>query len=275
MSDFSDIKRAYDSYQGTGSWGQVKRGLIYTCNGGWIDFGHLNPSSSRPTIGAENLWKQVNVEGPILTRSECQNYDMNVGYAQLRMALAGCRGQPDFRFKGGSTGYKVTYRQDHGNRTLKQKLYPSVERSYVVKHKLTPHQKRSVALAIFQDVSMKFESRQRFYGGFDFVTDSGFSQEDLVSNLIGFYIGLGLVTQSEAIRKLHPVSRDTSERLWNTNGSVGSNENHTFTPQFIDTDYRNDVKKRCENECVFQPKQLPAFFNSITRAMVGTDFLRL
>lgn len=274
MSGFDDIKKAYDLYQKTGSWGLVKRGLVYTCNGGWIDFGHLNPSSSRPTIGAENLWKQIKNEGPILTRSECQNQG-NIGYVQLRQALAGCKNRPEFRFKGGKTGYRVTYRQDHGNRTLKQKLYPSVERSYVVKHELTLPQKKSVALAIFQDVSMKFESKQRFYGGFDMLTDSGFSQEDLVSNLIGFYIGLGLVTQSEAIRKLHPVSRDTSERLWRANGSVGSHENHTFDPQLIDTDFINNVKKVCEDECIFQPKQLPAFFNSITPAMVGTDFLRL
>lgn len=275
MSGFEDIKRAYDMYQNTGSWGSVNRGLVYTCNGGWIDFGHLNPSSLRPNIGAENLWKQVNDEGPVLTRSECQNYDLNIGYAQLRMALAGCKGRPEFRFKGGKTGYKVTYRQDHGNGSLKQRLYPSVERSYAVKHELTIHQKRSVALAIFQDVSMKFEGKQRFYGGFDFLTDSGFSQEDLVSNLIGFYIGLGLITQNKAMEKLRPVSRDTSERLWKKNGSVGSHENHTFEPQIIDTIYMNETKQLCEDECSSQSKKLPVFFTSIIPATAGVDFLRL
>jgi len=154
-------------------------------------------------------------------------------------------------------------------------VYPHVEHSYVVKHGLSLHQKQSVALAIFMNVSRQFEGKQRFRGLFDIITDSGFSQEDLVSNLIGFYIGLDLITKNDAMRRLHPVSRSTSERLWKTNGSVGSNENHTFEPQFIETYNEDDIKKVCEDECMFQPKKLPAFFKKIRPATAGVHFLRL
>ncbi len=52
MSTIDSIKEAYHKFRVNGSWENVKHGLIYTCNGGWIDLGHLNPTSSRPTIGA-------------------------------------------------------------------------------------------------------------------------------------------------------------------------------------------------------------------------------
>jgi hypothetical protein len=36
-----------------------ERGLIYTCNCGWLDLGHLSsPQEPRIEIGATNLWKQ-------------------------------------------------------------------------------------------------------------------------------------------------------------------------------------------------------------------------
>jgi len=276
MSNYSDIERAYKKFKTTGSWEQVTTGLIYTCNGGWIDLGHLNPFSSRSTIGASNLWRQIRNEGRPMRRPECENYDLNIGYAQMRMLMAGCRKQPEFRFKDGKTGYKITYRQDHGNNSLKKTLvYPHVQHSYVIKHDLNIHQKRSIALAIFQKVSLKFETKQRFMGIFDMITDSGFSQEDLVSNIIGFYIALNMISKNDAIARLHPVSQRTSEHLWRTNGSVGSHENHTFNPQYLDTYNEDDVRQICEDECVHQPKKLPSVFTSIRPAQEGTNFQRI
>lgn len=35
----------------------LSKGLIYTCNAGWIDLGHLNPCGSGREIGAANLWR--------------------------------------------------------------------------------------------------------------------------------------------------------------------------------------------------------------------------
>jgi len=33
--------------------------LIYTCNCGWIDLGHINDTSEREFVGPKNLWKQI------------------------------------------------------------------------------------------------------------------------------------------------------------------------------------------------------------------------
>ncbi len=79
-----------------------------------------------------------------MRRPECNNYDLNIGYAQMRMLIAGCNSQPEFRFDDGKTGYKVRYRQDHGNTSLaKVLLFPHVEQSYVIKHGLSMQEKGS------------------------------------------------------------------------------------------------------------------------------------
>ena len=39
-------------------------GLVYTCNLGWLDLGHMNPESTRPHTGASALWKEINTGGP-------------------------------------------------------------------------------------------------------------------------------------------------------------------------------------------------------------------
>ena len=82
-----------------------KYGLIYTCNCGWIDFGHLTSSNARKEIGAENLWKQIKGEGKPVRKSEC---------SRVVIKPSECRTDPNFRFPDGKTGFLVHYRQDHG-----------------------------------------------------------------------------------------------------------------------------------------------------------------
>ncbi|WP_282177398.1 hypothetical protein [Vibrio nereis] len=40
-----------------------KYGLLYTCRAGWLDLGHLDPTSNRKEIGAQNLWNKICNEG--------------------------------------------------------------------------------------------------------------------------------------------------------------------------------------------------------------------
>ena len=68
----------------------------------------------------------------------------------------------------------------------KRLLKAGVLKKYDVKKGLNDSQKKSVALSIFLDVSHAFENLQSNWL-FRLVTDSGYSAEDLVSNLIGFY----------------------------------------------------------------------------------------
>lgn len=257
-------------------------GLIYTCNCGWLDLGHLNPNNARNNIGAANLWSQVNNEGPAARRGICNALETTdvlipelplpgsqLGREALRR-LSGCNNDPYIRFEDGQTGYYVRYRQDHGGHPGR----PGAGGTYLVKHELTDSQKRSVALAIFMEVSRRFEDFQSSFVGRQ-VTDSGYSQEDLVSNLVGFYIAVGLITKSDAISRCHPVSQETSETVWNRSGAVGSNKNRTFEPQLQDTHVVNDAERMCQDDCVGQSRNFPAILNRITPAEQGLYHVKL
>ncbi len=100
--------------------------LVYTCNCGWLDTGHANPTSYRANVGADSLWRQMTSE-------------------------SGLRSQ-----KTGESGFKVTYTQDMS----KWHVTAAETRSYFVKRGLSTAQKESVALAIFMEVSVGFETLQ-------------------------------------------------------------------------------------------------------------------
>ena len=169
--------------------------LIYTCNCGWVDLGHANPvRTKRPHIGAIALWEQIESEnGP---RSE---YDH---------------------------GFLVTYSQD----MRRWGLGASETGQYFVRYGLEAGAKRSIALAIFQELSLRFEAMQ---GRFPFKVFSGpssFSQEDLVSNLIGFY--KALYPKTDFLAMCRPVSKDASKKVWQMSGAVDAVKNETFLPVF-------------------------------------------
>jgi hypothetical protein len=207
---------------------QVASGiLVYTCNCGWFDTGHADSRSRRPNVGAESLWAQI----------------------------TGGSGQSSQ--KSGESGFKVTYTQD----MRKWGVTAAETRRYFVKRGLTTAQKESVALAIFMEVSMGFETLQ---GSFPWswvssnAKDSSFSEEDLVSNLIGFYMAV-----RPGIKPLdlcRPVSKTASLEVWDTYGSVGSNKNRTFRPVFHPCD-------ECKG-----PNRFPPTFEQIQPAPKGVLF---
>ena len=61
-----------------------------------------------------------------------------------------------------------------------------VMKRYDIRTGLNDEQKKSIALSIFLDVSYAFEKMQSNWL-FRHATNSGYSAEDLVSNLVGFY----------------------------------------------------------------------------------------
>src|SRR5918994_7958197 len=102
--------------------------LIYTCKCGWIDIGHATPKASKSsssTRGADNLWRAVN--GETGTRSP------NGLWHQVTFSMYAYR----FRSHWGPDD-SVT----------------------AVRLGLTSDEKKAVALAIFLDMSMKFEAYQ-------------------------------------------------------------------------------------------------------------------
>lgn len=206
-----------------------KFGIIYTCNCGWLDRAHSHPWSKRPDMGVASFWNRiVHEKGPD---------------AQLNRSPA----------------YVVGYRQDAVKRVLGMTFHPGVGRRYVVRRGLSNIDKQRVALAIFIEVSLGFEERQDSWLARKTTgTDSGFSEEDLVSNLIGFYRALFPLIEVDELCK--PVSVEASKKIWNTDGPVGVKKNKSFTPRF----------HKCD-EC----KNTPAFsqqFQVISAAPKGILF---
>lgn len=90
-----------------------------------------------------------------------------------------------------------------------------------------PHwEQKSIALAMMMTMARKFEA---FQGAFPnkLVTDSGFSGEDLVSDLLGFY---RVVSIQNPFPQLRPVSKDEALKRWDYYGKMGSWKNETFQP---------------------------------------------
>jgi hypothetical protein len=175
--------------------------LIYTCNCGWVDKGHADAKSTRPHVGVQSLWQQIRSKSGIRTRWPFE-------------------------------GYLVVYKQD----MWKAGISVSYEGKYLVAQELSPLQMESVALGIFLEVSFGFESMQWWTGA----TSSSFSEEDFVSNLLGFYAVLR--PELDIMKLCGPVSADASFAVWDVGKGLGKNK--TTEPVF----------HACE-EC----KDLPAF----------------
>ncbi len=207
---------------------QSTYGLVYTKKCGWIDLGHANPID-----GAATLWSNLLAEnGP----SSAQPEHYVVHYGQ-------------------SMGVKYPM-LGHGK--------VGVEYRYEVRKGLTLEQKKSVGLAIFLNVSNEFETMQGNWL-FKHVTDSSFSGEDLVSNLVGFYRavhpGTPFVTMCE------PVSKEIALMVWDKYGAVGSNKNRRPAPYLYPipgSGLKGPVSTR-----------LPFFLNTISPVSSGVLFKKL
>lgn len=88
------------------------------------------------------------------------------------------------------------------------------------------HERKSIALAMMMTMARRFEA---FQGAFpnNLVTDSGFSGEDLVSDLLGFYRVVSIQNPFEMLR---PVSKIEALKRWDYYGEIGSWKNETFRP---------------------------------------------
>lgn len=123
-----------------------------------------------------------------------------------------------------SDGYfRISYRQMMGRPYFKV----GITKRYDVKSGLNTADKKAVALAIFMDVSHSFETLQ---GGWPFrkFTRSGYSAEDLVSNLIGFY--RAVEPHGQYIQLCQPVSKATALAIWDKYGDVGEMKNYSTDP---------------------------------------------
>lgn len=130
------------------------------------------------------------------------------------------RGEP----QSGET-YDVTYKQSMVG--LKRRLTVGKSITWRLKKGLPYHQKQSIALAMMMTVARRFEGLQGSFP-FSWTTDSGFSGEDLVSDLLGFYRVMSCM--NNVFSYLKPVSKEEASKRWDHYGKIGSWKNETFKP---------------------------------------------
>ncbi|KIS43432.1 hypothetical protein LG58_410 [Kosakonia radicincitans YD4] len=75
-------------------------------------------------------------------------------------------------------------------------------------------------------MARKFEGFQAAFPN-NVITDSGFSGEDLVSDLLGFYRVMSIQHPFDMLR---PVSKEEALKRWDYYGKIGSWKNETFLP---------------------------------------------
>lgn len=154
-------------------------------------------------------------------------------------------------FQSGPT-YDVTYKQSMVG--LKRRLTVGKSITWRLKKGLPYHQKQSIALAMMMTVALRFEG---FQGSFPFswATDSGFSGEDLVSDLLGFYRVMSCM--NNVFSYLKPVSKEEALKRWDHYGKIGSWKNETFKPLlFPDPAHFPNVRPHFG--------QLPNFMKTVT-----------
>ncbi|WP_347115110.1 hypothetical protein AAHB66_02540 [Leclercia sp. S52] len=81
-------------------------------------------------------------------------------------------------------------------------------------------------LAMMMSTALNFEDLQS-YRLFNWYTDSGFSGEDLVSDLFGFYRAIRPGFYTDQVK---PVSYESALRRWDYYGAIGTFKNRGFKP---------------------------------------------
>lgn len=118
--------------------------------------------------------------------------------------------------------------------TLKYTQYMGRGRSYgvskitrwKVRRGLSDNDKKRVALTIIMYTTHKFESLQDSFP-FSWFTDSGYSGEDCISNLLGSYRA---VSEVDPMTYLTVLSKEEAYRRWDYYGSIGKYKNKLFKP---------------------------------------------
>ncbi|POY55599.1 hypothetical protein F018LOC_01531 [Pectobacterium versatile] len=125
---------------------------------------------------------------------------------------------------GGKPYYDVKYFQDM--RKFRKRVGASKYTVWRIKKGVSRSEQFSIALAMMMKVAYRFEGLQDGFP-FNFFTDSGFSGEDLVSDLLGFY---RVVDGIHYFSELKPVSRDEALKRWDFYGPIGMFKNESFRP---------------------------------------------
>lgn len=190
-----------------------RTGLIYTDELGWIDLGHAQGNDARA------LKAKLDNESFSRYFKEFGEWYFPVSYHQ-EMGKKG-------RILGGNVSF-----------------HTGVSTQIMVKTCLSPEAKARVALTIMYGTAKRFEAWQNSVL-FNWYTDSGFSAEDLVSDLVGFYRVFG--TGPDPLWLARPVPYETALHIWDSHDPIGYYKNTEFSPLIFSTKppmkYGQPIKK--------------------------------
>lgn len=142
----------------------LKKKILFSPIYGWVDLTHAFTDTTRdePYIGIEKLWDQLKTPP-----------------------------SPDRIYRG---YFSVNYKQDIIKNPLSFiKLSIGIERQYLLKPNLSLSERKSIALAIVQDVTIRFESLQSLHP----TSGSSFEPADLPSNMLNFYRNVDGISKNE------------------------------------------------------------------------------
>ncbi|QKJ85271.1 hypothetical protein PMPD1_0290 [Paramixta manurensis] len=153
-------------------------------------------------------------------------YTEVLGWIDLGHALGNDIRDILFQFqKGEATGshyYLIHYEQTMRNRYFGTGRHIR----WNIKRGRSLSERHSIALAMMMQTASLFESWQSM-PWFSWYTDSGFSAEDMVSDLLGFY---NVIQPMNYFSLIKPVSKESALRRWDYYGSPGDYKNTGFRP---------------------------------------------
>jgi len=128
--------------------------------------------------------------------------------------------------RSGKPSYSVMYRQDMGVLKFKSRFGVGKFSHWEIKLGRSTDKINRIMLAMMMNTASRFEALQSLRS-FSWYTHSGFSGEDLVSDLFGFYRA---IIPGRCGYRLKPVSYDSAVPHWDHYGAIGSHKNHGFRP---------------------------------------------
>lgn len=225
---------------------EAKPRLTYSTKMGWVDWGHTG------------LHTKNNGQKMLLERFEKE------------ITLAEGRGQQYFQFR-------ITMGIGAENSATRSEI----GEDYAVKTGLNYDQRNSTLLAMFMDISEKFE---KFQDNFAFkspvnigplkkvnsigeeVRRSGFSEDDLSSNMIGFFAAVYDLSRSEVEQLVGDVGVDASLKLWDAYFQNGLGISESWEPKLYNEEFRNATG------VVVKDESKPYIFSTVKLAEKGTTW---
>ncbi|MFJ5358262.1 hypothetical protein AB6D37_12185 [Pectobacterium brasiliense] len=146
--------------------------------------------------------------------------------------------------------YHIRYEQ---NMFVKRKLAGTAKYSlWKIRRGRLLSERHSIALAMMMRTGIAFEGMQDSWP-FSWATDSGFSGEDLVSDLLGFYRA---IHGKNYLSDLKPVSKSESIKRWDYYGAIGNFKNKGFRPLLFPDPSKSPNARP-------YPGELPSFMKSV------------